>query len=175
MEYWIFFDLASGAELWRGSGTTGTAALQQIPEGIGMVVVPPAVIAGPAVDLALLRAAVCSDINVAAERMRDRFLTPGSGQAMTYTRKEGEARDWTINHDTPTPFLSAEAAARGMTIEALAAEVIAQADAWVTIGAAIEAKRMGAKSAVNGATTIGGIVAASNVDWSTPVAFQAVA
>lgn len=166
MEYWIVFDLASGEELWRGSGSSGTAGLQPVPEGAAMAVVPMAVIAKPEVDLPLLRAAVCSDIDAAAERVRFQFLTPGSGQAMTYTRKESEARAWTADRAIATPFLTAEAAARKMTVEALAAEVIGQADAWVVIGSAIEAKRMGAKDAVAAATTIGGIVTAQSVNWA---------
>ncbi|MEG8040506.1 hypothetical protein QP166_14565 [Sphingomonas sp. LR60] len=166
MEYWIFFDLASGAELWRGSGSAGTAALQQVPEGAGMAVVPQAVISGPTVNLPLLRAAVWSDIDTAAERVRCLFLTPGAGQAMTYTRKESEARAWVADNGAATPFLVAEATARGMSVAELAAEVIAQADAWVTIGAAIEARRMAAKGNVAAADTIGGIITAQAIDWS---------
>ncbi len=81
-------------------------------------------------------------------------------------RREAEARAWSLDNDTTTPFLSAEAAARGVTIADLAAEVIQLADAWVAIGAAIEGLRMGAKAAVGRATNLGAIVAAGKVDWS---------
>ncbi len=167
MEYWIFFDLASGDELWRGSGSAGTAALQPVPEGAGMAVVPQAVVSRPVVNLPLLRAAVCSDIDAAAESVRSRFLTPGAGQAMTYARKESEARAWAADDGVATPFLSAEASARGMAIADVAFEVLAQADAWVIIGAEIEARRMAAKGSVATASTVGGIVTAQAVDWDT--------
>jgi len=145
MEHWIIYDLASGEELWRGGGSVGSAAQQQFAEGMGMVMVP---------------------AQVEAELIRQRILTPGAGQAMTYQRKEAEARAWSIDNDTTTPFLTAEAGAREMTIADLAAEIIELADAWVAIGAAIEGLRMGAKAAVGRAANLGAIVAAGKVDWS---------
>lgn len=165
MEYWIVYDRESGEELWRGSGSTGSAAIQPLPDGAALAVVPQQVIAGRDLDLPLLRAVKCAEVDVAAETLRLRFLTPGAGQAMTYTRKEAEARAWTADAAAPVPFLTAEAQARQMTLADLAAEVIAQADAWVTVGAAIEAIRMSAKADVAAAATLGAIVGAANVAW----------
>jgi len=165
MEYWIVYDLASGAELWRGSGSAGTAAYQPLPEGAAMVLVPQAVVATPILDLDVLRAVLWARIDSEAEVVRQRFLTPGAGQAMTYQRKEAEARAWTADNSAAAPMLHAEAPARGMTVEALAAEVIGLADQWVAVGAAIEALRMGGKKAVTDAQTLGDIVAASVIDW----------
>ncbi|MEG8054625.1 hypothetical protein QP185_17970 [Sphingomonas aerolata] len=56
--------------------------------------------------------------------------------------------------------------ATGATRESVAAVVIAQADAWVQVGSAIEGLRMGAKAGIDRATTLGAIVAAAAVDWS---------
>jgi hypothetical protein len=96
------------------------------------------------------RAAVCDK----AEAVRNVYLTPGSGQAITYTRKEAEARAWVAGGDPATaPFLSAEAASTGMSIDELAAIVIGQADAWVATGSAIEARRRGLLVAIDAATT----------------------
>ena len=166
MEHWIVYDLASGEELWRGGGSIGSAAQQQFPEGMGMVMVPAQVVRAPTLDLDALRDASAVKVDAEAEVIRQGVLTPGAGQAMTYQRKEAEARAWLIDNDTTTPFLTAEASARGMTIADLAAEIIQLADAWVAIGAAIEGLRMGAKAAVGRAANLGEIVAASKVDWS---------
>ncbi|MEG3084818.1 hypothetical protein U1707_14285 [Sphingomonas sp. PB2P12] len=165
-EYWIVYDVATGDERWRGSGSIGTSLHQQLPEGFALVLVPMAVVANAVIDLGTLRAAMAQRIDVEAERVRMSVLTSGSGQAMTYQRKEAEARAWTDDATTQTPFLSAEADARGMAIADLAAEVIQNADVWTTIGAAIEGLRMGAKAAVGRAVNLGAIVAASKADWS---------
>jgi len=166
MEYWIVYDLASGAERWRGSGVTGAAAGQVLPAGLGIVLVPSAAFGGETLDLGVLRETAAASIDVQAEAMRQSILTPGAGQAMTYQRKEAEARAWSLDNDAATPFLSAEASARGLTIADLAAEIIQLADAWVAAGAAIEGLRMGAKAAVGRAANLGAIVAAGKVDWS---------
>ena len=165
-DFWIVYDLASGEERWRGSGSVGSAAQQQLPEGLGVVIVPQAALVGAMLDLSVLRDTAAANIDAQAEAVRQSILTPGAGQAMTYQRKEAEARAWSLNNDTTTPFLSAEAGARGMTIADLAAEVIQLADAWVAIGAAIEGLRMGAKAAVGRAANLGAIVAAGKVEWS---------
>jgi len=166
MEYWIIYDLATGADRLRGSGPVGTAGLQAVPEGFGIVLVPPAAVMGPTIDLDVIRSASLTGIDAQAELVRQSILTPGAGQAMTYQRKEAEARAWSLDNDTTTPFLSAEAGARGMTIANLAAEVVQLADAWVAVGAAIEGLRMGAKAEIGRAANLGAIVAAGKVDWS---------
>ena len=166
MEYWIVYNLASGAERWRGSGVTGAAASQVLPEGLGIVLVPSAALEGETLDLDVLRNTAAAGIDAQAEVIRQSILTPGAGQAMTYQRKEAEARAWSLDNNTATPFLSAEAGAREMTIADLAAEIIQLADAWVAVGATIEGLRMGAKAAVSRAANLGAIVAAGRVDWS---------
>ncbi|HEX8485068.1 hypothetical protein [Sphingomonas sp.] len=166
MEYWIVYDIESGAELYRGSGSVGTSAFQQLPESAALVVVPLAVVARPVLDLAALRVALSAKVDVEAESVRMRFLTAGAGQAKTYQRKEAEARAWIEDNSVVTPFLSAEAPARGMTVAALAAEVVARADAWTVTGSTIEALRLGAKDAIEQNASLGAIIAASTIDWS---------
>lgn len=167
MEYWIVCDGATGAELYRGSGSPGTSAFQTLPDGAFVVIVPLAVVAKPELDLTALRTFLSDTVDNQAELERQRFLTPGAGQAMTYQAKQAEARAWTADNNAPTPFLSAEAPARGMTIAALAAEVIQLVDVWIAIGSAIEGKRMGAKAAIGAAQVLGDIVTAAKVDWSS--------
>ena len=119
----------------------------------------------PVVQLAVARARCIAKIDVDAEAARAPFLTPGTGQAMTYTYKAAEAKAWSADNAAPTPFLSAEALARGMTIADLAAEVLASIGAWTAIGARIEAARMGAKVAIAAAGDIDAIEAAVTIDW----------
>lgn len=109
---------------------------------------------GIAEDHAPIRARLRDAACEMAETVRNRFLTPGSGQAITYTRKEAEARAWSADADPAAfPFLAAEAAATGMAIADLAALVIAQADAWVAAGSAIEARRRALLVAIEAADT----------------------
>jgi hypothetical protein len=167
MEYWIVYDLASGAERWRGSGVTGAAAGQVLPEGLALVLVPSQALEGEALDLDVLRKMSSNLIDLQAEQARQAFLTPGAGQALTYQSKEAEARAWINDKRTAVPFLAAEAAARGMPIADLVAAVIKRADRWTAAGSAIEGLRMGAKAAVANAKTLGAIVSAGRVEWSS--------
>ncbi|GGB21546.1 hypothetical protein GCM10011380_08910 [Sphingomonas metalli] len=166
MEYWIVYDLVTGAELYAGSGMPGTAAYQHPPEGAGIVVVPQAVIAQQPRDLDALRAALVMGVDNEAERVRSRYVTALPAQIGTYVLKEAAARAWLANSSASTAMLLPEAAARGMTIADLAAEVIANADAWTQLSGAIEGVRFAAKARIAAAPTIGAIVQAALLDWS---------
>lgn len=97
-----------------------------------------------AINLGPCKRSMIDAVNSRAEAVRNLFLTPGSGQAITYARKEDEARAWTTEAEPAAfPFLSAEATATGATLADTAALVLEQANAWVTIGAAIEGNRRG--------------------------------
>lgn len=109
-------------------------------------------------------------VNNQAEVVRCLYLTPGSGQAITYARKEDEARRFDPGGDpSDTPFLLAEAQATGATLADTAALVLAQADAWVTIGAMIEGNRRGLVVAIEAANSVQEL---SNIDpaggWPMP-------
>lgn len=114
-----------------------------------------------------LRAEQERKVDAEAEAFRQNFITPGSGQALTYQRKEAEARGWASDGDPATaPFLAAEASATGVSIDDVAAEVIAAADQWTQIGALIEGRRMGAKAAIADADTLAAIEAAGDIEWA---------
>ncbi|MBB3692996.1 hypothetical protein [Sphingomonas sp. BK580] len=168
MEHYIVYDTVTGRELWRGGAQPGTLAAIPLPEGAAIVAVPQAVISSPELDLTALKVAAAARIDEEAEQVRLRFLTPGAGQGMTYLRKEAEARAYLKDPKAPTPFLAAEAAACDITVDALAAEVVAQADAWVPVGAAIEGLRMAAKRKSASGETVGAIVSAAAVAWPAP-------
>ncbi len=114
-------------------------------------------------------AALQARIDGEAEAVRQQFITAGSGQAMTYLRKEAEARAWLADNAAETPFLSAEAAATGTTLAQLAPVIVARADAWAVIGPRIEAARLAAKQAIAAATSAEEINMAAAVDWAAVV------
>lgn len=112
------------------------------------------------IDLAPMKRALTDAVNSRAEAVRCLFLTPGSGQAITYARKEDEARAWTAEADPAAfPFLSAEATATGATLADTAALVLDQANAWVTIGAAVEGNRRGLVVAIDAAPDVASLEA----------------
>ncbi|WP_343526954.1 hypothetical protein [Sphingomonas sp.] len=165
MEFWIVYDIETGAELYAGSGSTGTAAYQTVPEGAALIVVPQAVVATNPRDLDALRAALIVGVDATAEDVRQRILTPGAGQALAYSMKLAEARMVLSGGDDPTPFLTAEAEARGITVAELAGQVADAAARWAQAGAAIEAARARAKRALFQAATLGGLIQAARVAW----------
>jgi len=119
-------------------------------------------------DLTRLKTGAAELVNDQAEAFRLRFLTPGAGQAATYLRKETEARAWVSGGDpAAAPFLAREAESTGMTIDEVAALVIAQADAWISMGSKIEGLRRGAAVAIAAAGSIAAINAAATVDWES--------
>ena len=116
-------------------------------------------------DLDALRLAMTRKVDSEAEAFRLNFITPGSGQAMTYQYKANEVKAWTADNSVATPFLSAEAASRGMTVAELAAEAAAQIAAWTIMGSKIEGERMGAKAAIAAGVDAAAIRTAATVDW----------
>lgn len=163
LPFYVVYSTADDAERWRGRGDP---ALQQLPEGCAIAVVPQAAVLGATLDLDAVKSYYSAQIDADAETRRNQFLTPGSGQAITYLVKENEARAWTKDNTAPTPFLTAEAASCNTTIASLAALVIQQADLWHGIGSKIEAARRKANVEIDAATTIGAIVAAASVNWN---------
>lgn len=92
-----------------------------------------------------------------AEIERVKYITPGAGQAMTYSQKAEEAR-LCLSAASPDPddypMLAAEI---GITASNLmgVAQVVADANAqWLQIGAAIESVRLATKKAIAEAETI---------------------
>lgn len=171
MKHFIVYSLADGKVLRAGTCQDQDFAGQAQPgEGVVEATNDATVVAE--VNLNPVRATLLTAIDDAAEATRQQFITPGAGQAMTYLRKEAEAHAYVADSGAPTPFLTAEATARGITVAALAAEVIARAAAWTTIGPKIEAARMGAKEAVKDAANIADMHAAAQVDWAAVVSTE---
>lgn len=122
----------------REPGMTAVAVPDTWPEAMAWDAATRAFIA----DMSGAKQRVIAALNVRAETTRLKFITPGTGQAMTYLQKEKEARAWTTAADPAGfPIMQAEAVATGMTMDALASLVISMADAWLSVGTAIEANR----------------------------------
>ncbi len=107
-------------------------------------------------------------VNIDAGVSRSKFITVIPGQEMTYAEKEREALAYLANPlpvPADYPMLVAEATATGVTLPALAAEVVQVAEDWRLVGSEIEGIRRGAIVAVQQATTTAEVDA---VTWHFP-------
>lgn len=167
-ESFVVYDTATGEERWRAQGNPGDASRQELPEGLAAAVVPQVALQTVPADLAVIKEYYRALIDLGAGRFRMQFITDVPGQAQTYERKEAEARAWTTDADSADfPFIAAEAALRGVSIETVRDEVLATVNALIPLAAAIEARRLFAKLAVTEADNIGAVVAAAQVNWAS--------
>lgn len=122
-----------------------------------------------AVPLEAIKAALKASIDSAAETERRKYITTGSGQAMTYMQKADEASRYLAASDpvpADYPLLAAEIGITAPTLAEVAAIVNAAFTQWQQIGAAIEAARLGTKAAIDAAATAEDAqTAASAVAW----------
>lgn len=165
-ENFIVYDKASGKELWRGSRPAGTGISRPLPDGAGILFVPQEVMEQIEIDLDALRTALSEGVDNAAERTRARYVTALPAQVGIYLLKANAIRRWLADRTASTAMFQPEANSRGMTLEALADEVLALEAQWEIIGGEIEGLRFGAKRAIAEATTIGAIAQAAMVDWT---------
>lgn len=119
--------------------------------------------------LASIKAELKAGIDVQAEQVRLRYITAGAGQAMTYQRKAEEARACLSDTDpvpADYPMLAAEVGITAEDLPGVAQIVNAAHEAWIAIGAQIEAARLGAKAAIEAAdTVVEARLAAEAVNW----------
>jgi hypothetical protein len=128
--------------------------------------------------LASLKEAWKRTVDQSAESARQRYITPGYGQSLVYETKRREAAVVAALLGVPMeptqadcPHLWAEAAGLGLTVAAIAAEVTAQANAWLAASAQIEVLRLTAKATIDAAQTEPEILAAAAAAlgaWPTP-------
>ena len=121
---------------------------------------------GPALDA--LKAAAVAEIDAQAEQQRQRYLTPGAGQALVYERKRAEAERMATDADPQPaayPLLAAEVGITAPTLAEVGAVVRDLAGQWTAAAAAIEAARLSAKAVVSAATTPPEVRAAAHVTW----------
>jgi hypothetical protein len=165
MIHYVVYDVASGA--LKRSGACAPEVLQMqagVVQSSGETLIVAQVNLGP------VREHLRRKVDTDAEAFRLQFITPGAGQAVTYMRKENEALAYLANSAAAAPLLSAEAAATGKTVAALAAEVMIAVGQWTVIGAKIEAARMAAKKTIAEAASLPAMHVAANINWAAVVA-----
>ncbi|EPE99546.1 hypothetical protein [Rhizobium grahamii] len=116
----------------------------------------------PEPALPAIKAALKASIDAAAETERLKYITGGTGQAMTYQQKSDEARRYITaigSSETPInpadyPLLSAEVGITAPTLGEVVAVVNAAFLQWQMIGGAIEAIRLGTKAAIDASGTV---------------------
>lgn len=104
--------------------------------------------------LASLKLALIVEVNSEAETQRKKYITPGEGQAMTYTEKLAQARAFlaaTAPDPADFPMIANEIGITAPTASGVAEAVVAEYTAWATIGTAIEGVRMRTKKSISDA------------------------
>ena len=131
------------------------------------VPVPPEPEQLPAIKLALRQ-----HVDAQAEVERLKYITPGTGQAMTYQQKVAEAQAYksaTAPNPKDYPILASEAGITAPTLSGVADTVLTAYRQWQQIGAMIEAVRLGAKRDIDESTTEAAARAVvDSVSWPQP-------
>ena len=84
------------------------------------------------------------------------FITPGSGQSMSYQEKTREAQRYVDSNGAGEyPLLSKEVGITSETLEGVAMLVLAMHNEWLDVGGKIERARLLAKKQVDEASTVG--------------------
>lgn len=154
---------------WITIDTPGADILAGYP--VGTIEIPMVPIEGPELDA--IKDTLKAAIDSSAEIERMKYITAGAGQAMTYMQKADEASRYlatVAKGETPAaadyPLLSAEVGITAATIGEVAAVVNGAFIFWQQKGAAIEAARLGAKAAIDAASTAADAQAAADgVMW----------
>lgn len=106
--------------------------------------------------LSVIKVALRQHVDAQAEAERLKYITPGTGQAMTYQQKVAEAQAFkAASNPKPTdyPILASEAGITAPTLAEVADTVLAAYRQWQEIGARIEAVRLGAKRDIDESMT----------------------
>ena len=112
---------------------------------------------------------VKAEVDAVVEKLRLRFVTPGSAQAMVYVEKEAEARAFSAGSTEAIPHITLEAEETGQSVTQLASIVVMMADRWKLVSARLEAKRQGVKKQISEATDHSGVTLAAKVDWEAVI------
>lgn len=105
----------------------------------------------PEIDLSILKSSLIESVNAQAEAARMKYITPGEGQAMTYTEKLAQARAFLAAgspQDADFPMLANEVGITADNIAGVAEAVTKAYEKWLALGAAIEKVRMGVNKAI---------------------------
>ena len=135
--------------------------------------------AAPSLDV--VKAGLKSRVDDDAERTRLRYITPGSGMAMTYQEKHRQAEavedmgqtaaNALSEHDRAAQFptLAASVGIEALTLWECAALVIARYEAFAELSGVIEGTRLRGKKAIGDASDAAAARAAYEaITWPTP-------
>jgi hypothetical protein len=123
---------------------------------------------GSPLDLEKQAAYYHARIDADAEAIRLQYITPGSGQTLTYLRKLDAARGYLAGApltDAQMARITHEAARLNVTAEQAAESLVAIGDTWDALDAALDNARLVAKQAITDATSILEQDNAAQVDW----------
>jgi hypothetical protein len=115
-----------------------------------------------------LKLTLTAQVDADAEAARLLWITPGSGQALTYEQKRAEAERMATDpapQPEAYPMLAAEVGITADTLSDVGALVRSRAAAWTVIAAQIESLRLQAKAAVMAAINAAEARAAATVPW----------
>ncbi|MER9436688.1 hypothetical protein NKJ04_17495 [Mesorhizobium sp. M0618] len=121
-------------------------------------------------EISSQQATLCQIIDEEAEAFRSRFITPGSGQSMTYEEKYEEALLVQGNldiADEQVPHIMAEIGITGSDKASVAARIITVRNQWRGISAGIEKLRLGSKRTVNANFDADSLLGPPMVDWQS--------
>lgn len=106
------------------------------------------------IPLDVVKLTLKMQIDQSAETERLKYITPGTGQAMTYQQKVAEAQAFkAASNPKPAdyPILASEVGITAPTLSEVADTVLTAYRQWQQIGAMIEAIRLGAKRDIDAA------------------------
>lgn len=168
---WFHCDATTGAIVTAGMAPTqADAELNHPLSGQVLCVVPDGTVMNPfspTPDFSILKEYLRKEVDVAVGALRGRYISDVPGQAQTYEKKEREAREWTMGADPSLfPFMSTEATVRGISIEQVRSEIMAEVVVLTPLAALAEAHRVATKQAILAADTLPAIMNAAMVDWN---------
>lgn len=124
------------------------------------------------VDLDQLKVALKFVVDRDAESERLKYITPGTGQAMTYQQKVDEARAFKAATNpvmADFPVLSSEVGITAGTLAEVADIVLAAFAMWQQVGAMIENIRLGAKRDIDAAAdAVAARAIVDAIEWPQP-------
>ena len=122
--------------------------------------------------LSVIKVALRQHIDAQAEVERLKYITPGTGQAMTYQQKVAEAQAFkAASNPEPKdyPILASEVDITAPTLSEVADTVLTAYRQWQQIGAMIEAIRLGAKRDIDAsATEAAARAVVDSISWPQP-------
>ena len=167
MDYAIIYDTTTGVQVGNMAVTDITA--QTLPSGQAYLLVPQSAWATP-VSIPAVQSSVCVQIDASADAVAAQIVNLSPRRVQTSMAIKEECDLWTPTSTTPTPFLSALAAANGTTVQAEKTLFDAEWAAIVPPGALINATAEAAKRKVSAATNLAEIAAAATIDWPAVMA-----